>query len=73
MSDLPTVCPACGFRLDIDHRPCVLCNRGWAYHSLHHDGTSATDSCEKDCLELRLWRERQAVAARKDKEAKADA
>ena len=55
----PTVCPACGFRLDVDRCPCGLCRTGWGMHGLNGDGTMTSSSCRDTCPDLKAWQERQ--------------
>ena len=53
-------CPACGFRLDVDHCPCDLCHVGWGMHGMKADGTMESKSCRDHCAELKAWQERQS-------------
>lgn len=58
-------CPACGFRLDVDHSPCVTCRTGWGMHGGKADGTAIRASCHDTCAALKEWQQRQTIAARR--------
>jgi hypothetical protein len=57
-------CAACGYRLNADPSPCILCRAGWGMYRVSGGGVPTSEGCHDTCAALREWHERQGKKER---------